>query len=77
MVSIKKIWKSITGAGYIDKAIAIGVALLITAIVVPMGISQIMAENTSGWNPAVTTIFTVLLPVLAVLGIVLYFLPRR
>ena len=52
-------------------AAALAIAFTVAAIVVPIGIGEIYAANTTGWNAAVTTIFTVLFPILFVVGIAL------
>ena len=56
--------------------IELAVAVLIGAVTLPIGISQIYNANTTGWNSAVTTVFTVLFPLLAVLAIVLYLIRK-
>ena len=60
-----------------DKIVGVGVGLLVVAILLPIGIGQIAGANTTGWDPSVATVFTVLLPVLAVIGLVLYFMPKK
>jgi len=49
------------------------VALFVVAILIPPALQQIYGANTSGWNSAVITVFQVLLPVLAIIGVALYF----
>jgi len=58
-------------------AIIASIAVFLIAIVMPIGLSQIYSANTTGWDPAVKTIFTVLFPVLSIIGLVLHFLPRK
>jgi ABC-type bacteriocin/lantibiotic exporter with double-glycine peptidase domain len=56
-----------------SKIISISVALLIAGVLLPVALSQIYSANTTGWNTAVALVFTVLLPVLAVIAIALIF----
>ncbi len=56
-------------------AIMLGVAFFLIAVVFPIGMTQVTAANTTDWNTAVTTVFTVLLPILAVIGLAIKFLP--
>jgi hypothetical protein len=62
----------------LHKVVAISIGLFVAAIMLPMALLQL--ANTT-WtatngdvNPAVVTVITVLLPVLAVIGIAIYFL---
>lgn len=61
----------------------IACAALVMAIVFPLAMQQIIINdgtNVSGttydWNSAVLTLWRTLLPVLAVIGIALYFIPK-
>ena len=45
------------------------VGFLLLAILTPIAMEQITGANTTGWNSAVKTIFTVLLPILFVIGV--------
>jgi hypothetical protein len=56
-----------------SKIISLAVALLIAGVLMPVAISQIYSANTTGWNTAVALVFTVLLPVLAVIAVALIF----
>jgi len=60
----------------INKALTIGVSLVILGAVLPTAIFTLIATDTSQWNSAVTTIYTVVLPLLAVIGIVFWFMPH-
>ena len=64
--------KKAVGAGAV---VSIAVGLLICAYLFPIGINAIMDSNTSVWDTAVTTIFTVVLPILATVGVALKFIP--
>ena len=60
-----------------DKIVGVGVGLLVIAIILPIAIGQIADTDVTTWDPSVATVFTVLLPVLAVIGLVLYFMPKK
>jgi len=60
----------------VNKAITIGVSLVILGAILPTAIFTLIATDTTGWNSAVTTIYTVVLPLLAVIGIVFWFMPH-
>ena len=57
--------------------VGIAVALLLSAYLLPIAINAIYSANTTGWDDAVTTIFQVVLVILAIVSIALKFLPRR
>lgn len=59
----------------INKVIGIGVGLLVAAIVVPVALVAIADVNVTTWG-TVGTVFSVLLPILAVIALALYFLPK-
>lgn len=57
------------------------IALLVVGILVPIGIGTIMnttavANQTVNWNASVLTIFQVLLPIVALVGIAIAFIPK-
>ncbi|MEN6621204.1 MAG: hypothetical protein ABFD50_06635 [Smithella sp.] len=60
-----------------NKAIGIGVSLLVIAIVIPLALRTLAEANVTGVDPTVVTILTVLLPILAIIGLALYFIPRH
>jgi ABC-type bacteriocin/lantibiotic exporter with double-glycine peptidase domain len=73
---------NIKGAGSLARdVIAVIIALFVFAILAPIALNQIYATTTSDWNPAVATLFTVFVPVMAVLavaiGFVVLFLRKR
>lgn len=45
------------------------VGFLLVAILTPIGMSQLVDANTTGWSPAVVTIFSVVLPIVYIIGI--------
>lgn len=54
----------------------LAVALLVAAIMIPIGMQQVIGTTTTSWNSAVTTLFTVLVPVLMIIGVALLFVPK-
>ena len=58
-----------------NKIIGVAVALFICAIVLPIGINELLRAENSDWG-VINTLVTVLLPVLAVLAIVRYFMKK-
>lgn len=56
--------------------ILISVAFVLIAVMVPIGMTQVLAANTTGWDASVKTIFVTLLPVIFIIGAALYFIPR-
>jgi len=54
--------------------VAISVGLLLLAILFPIALNQIAIMNTTGVDPVVVTVVTLLVPVLAAIGVALYFL---
>lgn len=60
----------------VETVILVVIGFFVAAILVPPALTQIYSASTSGWNSAVVTVFQILLPILAVIGIALYFLPK-
>ena len=61
----------------ISAAVVIVIALFVVAILGPVAISTIANADTTNWDPSVVTVFQVLLPILAVIGLAIKFLPRK
>jgi hypothetical protein len=51
------------------------VALFVCAYLLPPALFAIANATVTKWNPAVSTIFQVLLPILAIIGVALLFMP--
>lgn len=56
-------------------AIMLSMAFIVAALLFPMGLQFITDANLTGVNASVATIFTVVLPVLGILGLALAFMP--
>lgn len=59
-----------------SEVVLVTVGFLLTAILVPIGMNEIVGANTTGWAAAVKTIFTVLLPLLYIIGCAIRWIPR-
>lgn len=71
------------------RAISVALALFIISIILPLGLSYVSGigstyvvvgstnQTVAQWvDPSVITLLTILLPVMAVIGILLYFVPK-
>jgi H+/gluconate symporter-like permease len=55
--------------------VAIAIGLFVASVLIPPALQEISNANMTGITPSVSTIFTVLLPILAVVAIAIAFLP--
>jgi type IV secretory pathway TrbL component len=62
-------------AGLARYAVEMGIALIVVALIIPMGLVMIAEANLTGVNSSVATIITIVFPILAVLGLALKFMP--
>ncbi len=53
------------------------VVVFVVAYLLPPAITAIMTAGTTGWNPAVISIFTVLFPILIIVSIALALMPSE
>jgi len=65
------------GDALLNKIISIGIGLFVAGILVAQGINMIVTANTTGWPTGVGTIFSVLLPVMGVVALILVMAKRR
>jgi len=49
---------------------------LLTAILTPIAMNEVVGTNTTGWQSSVKTIYSTLLPILYMIGVALYFIPK-
>lgn len=56
-------------------AIMLSVAFVAAAYLMPIGLQAIAEANLTGVNAAVASIFTIVLPILGILGLALAFMP--
>jgi hypothetical protein len=62
--------------GLMSKIIAIAVGLLLVAVLVPVALVTLAGANHTGVDTTVWTVLSVLLPILGIIGIALYFIPK-
>lgn len=70
---VKDMREDISGEGMTGRIIGIAIALFIAGVIVPSALVTIANSTLTGVDPAVQTMFTVLLPIMAVVGIILMF----
>lgn len=67
--------------GLVSKIVGIAIGLFVAAVIMPVALYQIAQSEANltagGTDTTVIMVFTVLLPILAVVGLAMYFLPRR
>ena len=57
--------------------VMLAVGFLLVAILTPIAMTEIVGANTTGWEDSVKTIFSVLLPILYIIGIAIWYIPKR
>jgi len=64
----------VRGQAMVEKIVGVAVGLLVVALVFPIAIEELAGINTDNWpgGGALATLVTVLLPILAVIGVILY-----
>ena len=55
--------------------VGIAVSILLVAILVPIAMTEIVGANTTGFSSAVLTLFGTIVPILAIIGIALKYIP--
>ena len=82
-LNVKKMWKrfrtflkNVKGAISSKTVVLLAVGLLLVGILAPIGLGTIANANTANWDANVVTMFQVVLPILAVIGIALKYIPR-
>jgi len=65
--------------GFVSAATIVGltVSFLLVAVLGPIAIGEIYDANVTGWSASVKTIFQTVLPILWVVGVAVYFIPRK
>jgi hypothetical protein len=61
--------------GIVQKIVGVGVGLLVAATIVPLALVTIATASHTDVDASVWTVFSVLLPILAIIGLALYFMP--
>jgi predicted membrane channel-forming protein YqfA (hemolysin III family) len=57
--------------------IELAITVFVAAYLLPQAISAIAGANVTGWNAAVVTIFTILLPILVIVSVALALMPKE
>jgi len=57
--------------------IMLAIGFLLVALLAPIAMNEIVGVNTTGWPAPVTTIFTVLLPILFIIGVAIHYIPGK
>jgi drug/metabolite transporter (DMT)-like permease len=60
----------------LNKIIAVSVGLLVLALIFPIALNTLANATMTNVDPTVVTVVTILVPILAAIGLALYFLPR-
>ena len=64
----------------LTKIIEIGVGLLMVAVLIPISLTTLASSKSNmtaaGVDSTVTTVLLILVPVLAIIGLAIYFIPR-
>ncbi len=60
----------------LNKVIAVSVGLLVLALIFPIALNTLANATMTNVDTTVVTVVTILVPILAAIGMALYFLPR-
>ena len=55
--------------------VGVAVSILLVAILVPIAMTEMVGANTTGWGASLITIFGTVVPILAIIGIALKYIP--
>jgi hypothetical protein len=62
----------------VKEIVGVSIGLVVAAVMVPLGLTQLAGANTTmqaaGVSPMLITVVCILLPIVAVVGLILYFL---
>lgn len=59
-----------------SQIIVLAVGFLLVAILTPIAMNELVGANTTGWQTSVKTMFTVLLPILYIIGVAVRYVPH-
>jgi len=68
--------RNIKGGVNANLIIMMAVGFLLVAIMAPIALNEIANTTTTDWNASVVTIFTILLPIIFIIGIAIRYVPR-
>jgi hypothetical protein len=69
--------KDRSGEGLTGKIVGVAIGLFVAAVIMPAALVAIANATLTNVDPAIVTIFQVLLPIIAVIGIIMLFLKGR
>lgn len=70
----KRLASDVLGEGMTGKIVGIAIGLFVAAIIMPAALTAIANATLTGVDSSVITIFQVLLPIIAIIGLVMIFL---
>lgn len=73
----KEMMKDRNAESVVGRIVGIAIGIFVVATIIPVALTELAGANLTGVDPAVTTILTVLLPILSVVAIALMFLKRN
>jgi hypothetical protein len=74
MLARKKHISDLSGEGMTGKIIGIAIGLFVAAVIMPAALVAIANATLTGVDASVITIFQILLPIIAIIGLVMLFL---
>ena len=74
-LALKYLPGSKKGMASTQSVVLVVIGLLVFAVVMPMGITRLVNVNVTTWDDAVGIVFITVLPLLALIGVALKFLP--
>lgn len=72
-----RLLKNKRGALTASTIIMLAVGFLLVAILTPIAMTELVGANTTGWQSSVKTIFTVLFPILYIIGVAVRYIPSK
>jgi len=72
---MRKFLKNVKGAISARAVTGLAVSALIVAILLPIALGTIANATTTNWSTSVKTVFTIVLPILVVVGVAMKYLP--
>jgi len=73
----KEMMKDRNAESVVGRIVGIAIGIFVVATIIPVALTELAGANLTGVDPAVTTILTILLPILAVVAIALMFLYKN
>jgi len=72
---MRKFLKNVKGAISARAVTGLALSALIVAILLPIALGTIANATTTNWSTSVKTVFTIVLPILVVVGVAMKYLP--